>query len=257
MGVLLDQQDREALPVQLLDQGEELFDEERRKAQRRLVQHHQLRPADQGAADGEHLLLAAREHRRLHVPTLGEVREAVVDCGDVLLDPRRVAAQVAAHQQVLVHGHRDEDLPALGDQHHARADPLGRARIGQVAAHEADGAAGGFDRALQRAQQRGLAGPVGAEDGDDLALADRQRDAADGVGAAIRDVEGLGLQPGLRHGRAPSRRRGGGRGRPPAPAGPRAPSRRGRRRSCARSSAPRWRCRGIAPGSCHARPPGG
>ena len=62
VGVLLDEEDGEpVVPVERLEALEDLLDDERREAERGLVEQEQLRPAHQRAGDGEHLLLAARQ----------------------------------------------------------------------------------------------------------------------------------------------------------------------------------------------------
>ena len=59
-GVLLDQQHGDALlGVDAGDDAENVLDQDGRQAQRGLVEQHQGRLRDQGATDGEHLLLAA------------------------------------------------------------------------------------------------------------------------------------------------------------------------------------------------------
>ena len=61
-GVLLDQKHRDALvPVEVGDRVEDLLDEQRREAERRLVEQQQARPTHQRARDRQHLLLAARQ----------------------------------------------------------------------------------------------------------------------------------------------------------------------------------------------------
>ena len=60
VGVLFDEQDGDAvLAVDLDDLFENRFHEQRRDAERRLVEHEEFRLAHQRAADGEHLLFAA------------------------------------------------------------------------------------------------------------------------------------------------------------------------------------------------------
>ena len=58
-GVLLDEQDRRALLVDLGDDREDLGDEHRREPHRRLVEQQHPRLGHQGAPDRQHLLLAA------------------------------------------------------------------------------------------------------------------------------------------------------------------------------------------------------
>src|SRR5436305_1359028 len=61
-GVLLDEQDRHAaFRVDAPDDAENLLDQHRRQAERRLVHEDELRPRDQRPTQSQHLLLAAGE----------------------------------------------------------------------------------------------------------------------------------------------------------------------------------------------------
>src|SRR3954468_1169156 len=80
--VLLDQQDRHAALVQHMDGAQHFLHHERREAERGLVEHDELRRTHQAAADGEHLLLAARQGAgELRAPLLQpwEEREHLVE----------------------------------------------------------------------------------------------------------------------------------------------------------------------------------
>src|SRR5262249_25433776 len=62
VGVLLDQEDGHLLLlVDVADDLEDLLDDQRREAERRLVEQQQPRPAHQRPRDRQHLLLAARQ----------------------------------------------------------------------------------------------------------------------------------------------------------------------------------------------------
>src|SRR5919202_3079390 len=65
--VLLDEKDRGALLVDLLDDLEDLLDEDRREAHRRLVEEKELGARHERPAHRDHLLLAASEGPRLLV----------------------------------------------------------------------------------------------------------------------------------------------------------------------------------------------
>src|SRR4051794_17810651 len=73
--VLLDEQHRQAIVAQAPDQREHFLDEERRQAERRLVEDQQAGFGHQAAADREHLLLAAAHRAGPLALALGEARE--------------------------------------------------------------------------------------------------------------------------------------------------------------------------------------
>src|SRR5574341_159242 len=64
VNVLLHQEDRQAAPVQLLDDPEDLLDQRRGQAQTRLVEDQDAGLLHQGPADGQHLLLAPAQGLR-------------------------------------------------------------------------------------------------------------------------------------------------------------------------------------------------
>src|SRR5579859_2785860 len=112
--VLLDEQDRQPLPVQLPDEGEELLDRDRRQAERRLVEDQEARLGHQAAADREHLLLAAGERARALRGALLEPRKDVQHPLEV---PRaaRPGAAVAAELEVLLHAEVGKHAAAFGN----------------------------------------------------------------------------------------------------------------------------------------------
>src|SRR5665647_231623 len=80
LGILFDQQDRGALLlIDAPDDGEDLLHQDRRQAERGLVQQQQGRAVHQRAADHEHLLLAARELPGRLVEPFAQPREIPVD----------------------------------------------------------------------------------------------------------------------------------------------------------------------------------
>src|SRR6266851_2526752 len=62
-GVLLHEQDRALLALELRDDPKDLAHEQGRQPERRLVEHQELRAGHQRPADGQHLLLAPAERR--------------------------------------------------------------------------------------------------------------------------------------------------------------------------------------------------
>ena len=92
-----------------------------------LVQDQELVAPDEGAGDGEHLLLAAGEAARRLTLTLGEPgkeREHALELGRPLATVRVLVDEGDA--QVLHHGERREELPSL--RRVADAQPRDRER---------------------------------------------------------------------------------------------------------------------------------
>ena len=108
---------------------EDLLDEDRREAHRRLVEQQQLRARHQRAADRAHLLLAARHRPGLLRPTLVQTREQLEDAVHVLLEVLPVRALERAHLEVLGHGHPREQPPPLGALGDPALDDLVRRRV--------------------------------------------------------------------------------------------------------------------------------
>jgi hypothetical protein len=103
-----------------------------------------------------------------------------------------VAAPMAgegAEQQVVGHRHAAEQFALFRHQHQAFGDQhidrhLAQRRLALVL-HLATRR----QQAHQGRQQRGLAGAVGTDDGDDLAFADAQVDLVDGLDASVIDAQ--------------------------------------------------------------------
>jgi len=182
--VLLGQEEAHALlGVEVAHDLEDLLDDLRREAHRRLVEQDRVGTRHQRAADRGHLLLAAGRVAGLARPPLPEPREVVVDA----LERRRElaarhAARERAGQQVLLDR---QVLEAMAPFHHladAHAHELvGREPVDAMAA-EVDRAlrhlaALGLEQVRDRLERRALAGAVGAEQRDDRALGHLERDA--------------------------------------------------------------------------------
>src|SRR5213083_337902 len=114
--VLVDQQDRLSARLEVLEAAPDLRPDERGEPLRRLVTDEQARVRHEGAADREHLLLAAGERAPEDALPGRELGEEVED----LLDRPRVGVAVRrGRDQVLTHREVREDLTALGHE----ADP--------------------------------------------------------------------------------------------------------------------------------------
>ena len=81
--------------------------------------------------------------------------------------------------------HPWEDAPALGCVADSQADDRVRRALRETLPVEAHGAAARAQQAADRAQGGRLAGAVGADERDDLALVDAQRDAAKGADSPV------------------------------------------------------------------------
>ena len=166
--VLLDQQDGEPVPIEPADQGEHLLDQDRREAERRLVQDQELGLAHQAAADRQHLLLAARQRAGGLDEPLAEPwkdRQYVVE----VLRPRGAAAAVAAELEILAHREVGEHAAPFRHLHQPGLDDAHGGCARDVGAVEADRAAERPVEAGNVVVEGRLAGAVAAQQRHDLA----------------------------------------------------------------------------------------
>ena len=148
----------------------------------RLVEQQDVGPDGERAGERHALLLAARELAR---QARAEAREP--DQRQRLLDAffdvgLRQFAHLQAKGDVLRHGEVGEQRVALED--HAGV-ALPRRQQGDVAAAELHLARGRLDEARDHAQGRGLAAARGAEQHQEFAIGDRQRDVLDRMEVAV------------------------------------------------------------------------
>ncbi len=220
---------RRTMPEQLLDDG-------RGQAQGQLVDHEQLRLGDERHAESQHLLLAAREVAGHLVDPLAEpgedVEHLLVGGSEVV---GVVAVEPAGGTEVLGHGEGGEHRLASGHLDHPERGGLRPLGVGDVAPVEVDGAADGVDGAADGLEQGGLAGPVGAQEGDAPPPAARP--------CPHRRAPGPGRRP------PPHRGTPAGRSRRPAGrrAAPGPPTASGQRRRCRRPRTERPWCRRSQP----------
>ena len=112
----------------------------------------------------------------------------------VSLTPDRSCGGVpvrGAEHDVLAHGQAGKDAPALGNMSDAELDDRARAKPADRFAVEQDRAGVRRGKAGNRAQRGRLARAVGAQQRNDRALVDCERDAAQGFDLAVRDAEVL------------------------------------------------------------------
>ena len=156
--------------------------DDRREAERQLVEQQHPRVRDERPADGDGLLLAAGHLRGLLAAAFLHPGEQVVD----LLDgPRTRTREGRADLQVLLERQRREQAAALGHHHDARGGPLLGPQAGHVLAVVDDRPLGGVVQPGDRAQQRRLAGAVRADDRVDLTGEHPQRDPGQGTQLAV------------------------------------------------------------------------
>ncbi len=202
LGVLLDQQDRDAFARDLQHRFEDLLHHQRREPHRRLVEQQQLRLRHQRARHREHLLLAAGQRAGGLPAALLEAGKEIEHALDVVLDRGPVAADVGAHREIFLDGQRAEHAAALGDHGEAVAHELERRAAGHVLAGVTDRAALHRLQAGDALQRRRLPGAVGADQADELALVDVEVDALDRLDAAVGDFDLLQLEQRVRAGAA-------------------------------------------------------
>ena len=189
LGILLDEQHADPLALELPDGAHDGFHHERRQALRRLVQEEQLRPREEGADDGEHLLLAPGEQPSLAIQHLAELRKALEHA---LQGPAR--ARPASDLQVLPRGEVGEDAARLGHEGDAELrDPV-RGHPADGRALVRDGPARGRREAGDGAERRGLARAVPSQEGDHFALPDAEREPVQDVPEPVVRVDAPDIQ---------------------------------------------------------------
>ncbi|EGE57986.1 hypothetical protein RHECNPAF_3500035 [Rhizobium etli CNPAF512] len=193
-GILLDQEHGEAfLLIELADRLENALDDQRREAKRRFVEQQELRTRHQGAADRQHLLFAARKRAAALGVTFLETRKERKDLLDVLGEVFEIV-EAGAHLKVFQHRHAREDAASLRRLRDAQARNLVCRHLGDIAALEDDRALASLWAAADRHHQRRLAGAVGADQADDLALVDLDIDAGQCTDIAIIGFDAVHLK---------------------------------------------------------------
>src|SRR5271165_93779 len=218
--VLLDQEDGEAVALELGDGAADLLDDDRRQALGRLVEHEKARAGAQDPGDRQHLLLSARELAAAARKPLAEVGEERIDA---LGAHAPGLGDLGRQEQVLLNGEAREDRSLLRTERDAEpCDPLDR-QSDELAVAEHDRARTLADDAHDRLQGGRLARAVPAEQGHDLALAHVEIDTVEDVRFVVPGLQTLDRE----HGPTDGRRRLGKRRfrhvqppyRPPAPPG--------------------------------------
>ena len=137
--ILLDQQNAGAGGVDRADGAEDILHDHRREPERRLVQAQQPRLRHHGAAEHQHLLLAAAERAGVLRCARAQPRKH----GEHLLDQAAhlgalVAKLEAAEFEIFAHGQEREHVAAFRHQRDAEIGALIRGQARNVAAPEPD-----------------------------------------------------------------------------------------------------------------------
>src|SRR5689334_18018633 len=109
--VLFDQQNRDALRLDVADDAENLIDHEGSESHAGFVEHEQAGVHHQGATNGEHLLFAAAEQACPLVTALVETGKTSVNVVQIRLE----RGFVCPNNQVFVDGHGGDHLPPFGN----------------------------------------------------------------------------------------------------------------------------------------------
>ena len=194
--VLLDQEDRRSLRVDLRQNPKDRFAEDRRESERRLVEHEELRACHQRATDRQHLLLAAGERPGELFRTLFQTRKELIDARDVRWNTGAILPCVGPHHQIVEDDHSRKEASALRGVADPDAHDIVRRHRGDVLSIEDDASGRGVVETRDRPQRRGLAGSVRADQRDDLSGIDAEGDAAEGLDPSVEDVDARDIQKG-------------------------------------------------------------
>src|SRR5215467_830431 len=227
--VLLHEENGHARAIDGCHRFEDPLHEHGSDAEGGLVQHEESRPRHEGAADGAHLLLAARERAGELARPLAQDGEEIEHVGEALgeLGPRRRGMR--AQEQVLAHRHEGEESPPLRHLHNAAAHAIVRRDAREVLAGEGDLAGPRGEGAGDHPESSGLARGVGADQGQDFPLLHVEADAVERLQIAVEGVDALKRQ----QARTPLR------GRRRSPGDPRRWTAASLRRSSLRGGGPR------------------
>ena len=150
----------------------------------RLVEEHQLRPADEGEGDAEPALLPAGERTGLATQQVGKpellgqfgLGHRVLEVGADIVD--HLAHPECRRQRGLLRG---------------AAEPGAGAVVGRVAAQQLHRSGGRPSQSLDDRQQRRLSGAVRAEQADDAAGVDGEADIVEGDDVAEATADAVEL----------------------------------------------------------------
>jgi len=161
IGVLLDEQEGDsAIAVYLDNFFEDRADQTGREAEGGFVEHQEFRIAHQGAADGEHLLLAARKRAGDLFATLFQARKNAENIVPIFCNERTVALEIRPHREIFVDREIAEDHATPQALGKGPAPQLVRRQSSEVFAQKFDAPALRPEQSGQRAQGRAFARAV-------------------------------------------------------------------------------------------------
>src|SRR5216683_6253093 len=173
--VLLDQDERCAFAIDLLNDVDQVVDDVGSQAERQLVDHQQLGPGHQPAPDRDHLLLAARQRAGL-ARELVRKRRKMTEHSPQVVAHLAISPEICAQEQVLLDRHRSKQTAALRNVGDALSHEGFGASMSDVFARERDRPRGGAEQPAQGTEQSGLSGAVGADERDELRMPDVEVD---------------------------------------------------------------------------------
>ena len=145
------------------------------------------------ARDRQHLLLAARQRARLLAAPFGKPRKEAEHPIEIRAEVLPVGAHVGAKAEILVDGEIDKRAAPIRHVRYSETrDVLRRQRADRTAAKPDVACA--RDESAKRAQDRRLAGTVGAEHRSHAAVLDLEIDPVQRPNRAIPGLEALRLQ---------------------------------------------------------------
>src|SRR6185295_3005780 len=195
-GVLLDEKHGDTALADTDDGVENLLNEDRREAHAWLVQQQHAGVRHEAPGDGKHLLLTAAERS-------GDLLEALADSGKELQhallgigDPFLIGEKEGTDLEIFSDGQAAEDAAAFGHLDDTPADDAVSRNIAQGLAVISDLTLAGTENSRNRLQRRALASTIGADEGDNLVLAEFERDAFQSMDLSIVDMQILDFQKG-------------------------------------------------------------
>src|SRR5215831_9140493 len=194
-GVLFDQQNGMAFLLQPRDRLPQPLDDDGREPLGRLVHDQAVRIGHEPAADGQHLLLAARERPGALAASFAQTREQRVDAFHV---PAATVEAALGDHEVFLDAERGKYAPTLRHETHPTAHRLERRNRGNIHALEQHLSSARTIETHDRVHQCRLAYAVASEQPEDLPLLELQGQALEDISVPVIRVNVLNFQD--RHG---------------------------------------------------------